>query len=142
MTTQGTGNMSKAFKDQEQQNEVDKANSEGVEAEDRTIVFWAPSPGYKIGNFVKEEFSGGRLIQAEVSLSFLNHICVGDPKTKKGRRIIEFIREADAFEAGVIKECENGMKQAALLTAQWRSALQVTELTAEDISCTQHILKD
>lgn len=134
---QETKKMSGSFKKQEEQNKVDVANQEGKEAEDRTVVYWAPSPGYKIGNFVKEAWSGGRCIQHEASLAFLNHIKTADPGTDEGKEIITFIEKSNAFEAGIIKKCED-MTEAQTHTAKLQAMRKVTQLKCESVSMTAH----
>lgn len=131
------GEMSATYVDQEKKNTEDVANQEGKEAGERTVVFWAPSPGYKIGNYVEEKWSGGRCVQHEASLGFMNHILVCDPDLAEGKKQLEFVEKSNAFEAGIIKRCKD-MDEAMSHTAKLQAMRKITQLKCEEISMTVH----
>ena len=95
-----------------------------------TAIFFARARQYQIGNFVREVYEGGRLVQGEEPVRFNDNILVtSDPK------VARFVRKNKRFKIA-IHECET-MDEALIMKAKHQQRRGLREMKAEDISSTE-----
>lgn len=93
---------SREFLDQEEKNRQEQvAQANAAEAE-KTVIFIHQAKRGQIGNFIKEDRSGGTIIRSEEPLNFYGHLL-----TTSDPAIIEFVRKSSSYKAGIINECKN-----------------------------------
>jgi hypothetical protein len=93
-------------------------NVDAVKPENKDVVFWSRAIKCRIANFTEEERDGaGRITRPEGSIRFYDNLYI----TSKPNEI-KFIRESSAFEAGDVRECHGGIKEAQTMTNQRNAA--------------------
>lgn len=93
--------MSKEFREVEEQNRLKKIEEENAAEVGHTVVYWHQARRGQLANFVPEKRDGGVIIQSEEPLQFSDHILTcRDTDTD----IIEFIEGKKDDKGNVVKK--------------------------------------
>ena len=113
-----------------QTNPVTPEKNETKTVSKKERIFWSKAEKCRIGNFVKEERSGGRVTRAEQPIPFDKHIYVTGKQDE-----IDFILNSTTLAQGDCREVES-IKEAHMLTAQQNQIRGVKDITTTSIEST------
>ncbi len=112
--------MSEEYKKREAENKKEADAKRQEEINKRTIVYWAPAEKHQVANYIKEERSGGHIMQGEEPLTFSKNMYIitydGKELTKiENDKKVAHIEASRSFKNGLIKKCKS-VEEARILS--------------------------
>ncbi len=120
--------MSEEFQKQEAKIKEEANAKRQEEINKSTIVYWAPAVKHQVANYVKEERSGGHIMQGEEPLVFTRNMYIitydGNELTKiENDKKVAHIEASRSFKNGIIKKCKS-VEEAQILSVGRRARRQ------------------